>query len=88
VKEEKKYLCIRDNQQGEFGMYRLYTIEEWREQAIDWCEADGEKQSTIKYLQKLKKSDVIWVISDLWDIEIVEFDKSNEEHLGLLEREV
>lgn len=38
---ERQWYVEEDRQGGEFGMYRLYTAEEWLDQAVNWLESDG-----------------------------------------------
>lgn len=67
----KKYRVIRDLQGGEFGMGRDYTIEEWREQAIEWADMD-ENDDLIAVLEVLKEDKVIEFIGVLWALEFEE----------------
>ena len=71
--QEKLYAVTNDYQGGEFGMNRLYTIEQWREQAIDWAEAD-EFDETIKELKELPTEQVINYISEFWGLDFTEIN--------------
>lgn len=71
MKEQKKYKVIRDCQGGEFGMGRNYTIEQWREQAIEWADSD-ENDGLIRELKKLPKKEIIDTISEIWQLEFAE----------------
>jgi hypothetical protein len=71
MKEQKKYKVIRDCQDGEFGMGRNYTIEQWREQAIEWADSDGNDK-LIKELKKMSKKEIIDTISEIWQLEFTE----------------
>ena len=46
IEKQPKYLCMEDYQKGEFGMYRIYSMEGWRQQAIDWCDTDDNYERT------------------------------------------
>lgn len=63
-----KYKVTKDLQGGEFGMYRELTIEQWRNQAIEWAEMD-DNYDLVDILNKLKPRDVINYISEVWELE-------------------
>ena len=77
----KRYRVVRDRQGGAFGMDRDYTIEEWIQQARDWCWADDndDLDNEFERLQKDHKDytdwDILDIISDIWDIEFAEVKK-------------
>lgn len=73
MEQEKLYAVINDYQGGGFGMYRLYTIEQWREQAIEWADAD-EFDGTIKELKELPAKQVIDYIAEFWSLGFAEID--------------
>lgn len=64
----EKYKVINDLQGGTFGFDRIYTIEEWREQAIEWADMD-ENDDLIDYLYCLKPEKVIDCIAEIWQLE-------------------
>ena len=70
---EKKYMCIKDLQNGNFGVGYSMTIEEWRGQAMEWAENDGDSE-TYEELEKLDTSEVLDYIREIWELEIVESD--------------
>ena len=74
----KHYRVIKDLQGGEFGMYRIYTEEQWREQALEWAEMD-EHYGLIKTLKKLPTDKILPFISDIWALEFAEID---DEHFN------
>ena len=37
----RQWYVIEDRQGGDFGMYRLYTAEQWLDQAMEWLDSDG-----------------------------------------------
>lgn len=69
--EEPIYRVVEDLQGGEFGMGRDFTIEEWREQAIEWAEMD-EHYGIIETLKVMKKDNVIDFISEIWALRFEE----------------
>ena len=74
---EKKYMCIKDLQNGNFGVGYSMTIEEWRGQAMEWAENDGDSE-TYEELEKLDTSEVLDYIREIWELEIVESDNLAE----------
>ena len=81
----KKYINIKDKQGGEFAMYRCYTAEEWGKQAYEWADSDGWEHPENCLLSSFaKEEDLINFINDMWDIEIVEERKDNEELIKYL----
>lgn len=70
---EKKFMCIKDLQNGNFGVGHCMTIEEWRGQAMEWAENDGDSE-TYEELERLDTSEVLDYIREIWEIEIVESD--------------
>lgn len=78
----KQYICIDDYQNGDFHIGDTKTAEEWREWAMqmnDYDEFDDEMKQAIKSRQG---DDLVQLIADIWQIEIVEFDKNNAEHIA------
>lgn len=71
-----RYSVIRDLQGGAFGTGRHYTIEEWREQAIDWLTADDAEEETISVWKKMPAKDIIREVELMWDLEIVKCKNS------------
>lgn len=69
----KKYRVTRDLQGGDFGMYRDYTLKEWREQAIEWCEMD-DNYATARALKRyeVKNCNLIDFIAEVWGLEFSE----------------
>lgn len=70
---EKKFMCIKDLQNGNFGVGHCMSVEEWRGQAMEWAENDGDSE-TYEELEKLDTSEVLDYIREIWEIEIVESD--------------
>lgn len=68
---EKKYICIRDLQGGEFAVGYSMTVEEWRGQAMEWAESDNN-EGLVESLETLNSDEVINFIIDFWELEIVE----------------
>lgn len=74
---ERKYICIKDLQNGNFGVGYSMTIEEWKGQAMEWAENDGDSE-TYEELEKLDTSEVLDYIREIWELEIVESDNLAE----------
>ena len=84
----RQWYAIEDRQTAsDFGMYRLYTAEEWLDQAVDWLEHDGafdeddsepQWQSPENFIefwkQKIRKNpqSLIDFIDEYWGITMVE----------------
>ena len=81
---KKRYIAI-DSQGGEFGENRLYTLKEWKEQAIDWANLD-DLAELVKDLKKQPLKEIINYISEIWGLEFRQVkinkwcwdDKTNE----------
>ena len=77
----KRYRVVEDYQGGAFGMDRDYTIDEWIQQARDWCWADDndDLDNQFERLQKNHKDytdwDILDIISDIWSIRFAEVKK-------------
>ena len=74
---EKKFMCIKDLQNGNFGVGHCMSVEEWRGQAMEWAENDGDSE-TYEELEKLDTSEVLDYIREIWELEIVESDNLAE----------
>ena len=74
---EKKFMCIKDLQNGNFGVGHCMSVEEWRGQAMEWAENDGDSE-TYEELEKLNTSEVLDYIREIWELEIVESDNLAE----------
>lgn len=71
----KTFYVSKDLQGDEFGMYRHLTIEQWRQQAIDWATSD-DNQGFVKVMKKCSRSKVLDNISIIWCLEFKESPKS------------
>lgn len=76
---EKRYRVSADLQGGDFGMGRIYTIEQWRLQAIDWADMD-EHDGLIETLKALPKDEVLDEIAEFWQLEFEEIDVYNYQY--------
>lgn len=74
MKNEDLYMCSRDYQGDDFGFYRAFTIEQWREQALEWCDTDCNEE-LYKTIKNLPKKYVLDYIQDIWTIKIDKIDK-------------
>lgn len=95
----KKYIVIRDYQGGSFGMFRAYTAKGWGEQAYEWADSDdseypdqwlfenftkGHYTDDNNIVHNFTEQDLINAIADMWEIELVELDKNNNEVVEFL----
>ena len=73
-KVERKYICVRDKQGGEFALGRTQTAEEWRQNALQWCEQDDNEEYA-RFLKKLGKKHIVGEIASMWDLEIIPIEE-------------
>lgn len=78
MEQIKRYRVVKDLQGDEFGMYRDYTIEQWRQQAIDWAEMD-EHDGVVERLKEMPEEQILPYIADFWTVEFAEVDENEEE---------
>ena len=76
----KHYRVIKDLQGGEFGMYRVYTVRGWKNQALEWAEMD-ENDFLIENLNKLSNEKIIPFISDIWALEFTEVSEEDYNYI-------
>lgn len=63
---KKRYIAM-DLQGAEFGENRLYTLKEWKEQALEWADFD-DLTELVKDLKKTPLKKIINYISEIWDL--------------------
>lgn len=78
MKNKKQYyINIRDYQGGTWAMGCVDTIKEWKNRALEWCDSD-ENWELYKAIKNHKlDTELLDIISEYWDIKIVEFSKDN-----------
>ena len=64
---KETYYVAEDYQFTDFGMQRNYTLQEWREQAIDWADMD-EHDGLIETLNTIKDEELLDFIAEIWQI--------------------
>lgn len=82
---EPRYRVVRDLQGGDFGMMRYYTIEEWREQAIEWLNSDGASKETLELWLDMPANEVIQSVEEWWQLEILECRKISQNNVKNLQ---
>ena len=82
---KKLYINIDDLQGTNWALGKTDTIQGWREIAQFWADSDGN-EDVVEALAEMPEEDVIDYVSEIWDINIVPYDKDNEEHNKLRER--
>ncbi len=71
------YINIDDRQGGIFAIGRIGTLKQWREQAIEWFDSENNECLQNKFSKYyIKNKDLIQYINDMFEIEIVKFDKN------------
>jgi len=74
---KKYYVNIADYQGGTWAMGLLNTIKEWKELALSWCDSD-DNEELYRLIKKHKlDTELLDIISEIWSIEIVEFNQDN-----------
>lgn len=76
MEQIKRYRVVKDLQGDEFGMYRDYTIEQWRQQAIDWAEMD--EHDAVERLKAMPQEQILPYIADFWTVEFAEVDENED----------
>lgn len=64
------YVCTKDYQGGNFGIGRVHTVEQWRNVAITWAEAD-DSDEYVDYFKVVREDRIIDAIKEIWQLEIV-----------------
>lgn len=77
---DKLYININDYQGGSFAVGLVKTLDEWVEQALEWCEQDDSEEMFEYINNAVKNEELLDFISEVWTIQIVEYDKNNLEH--------
>ena len=74
---KKYYINVADYQGGSWAMGLLNTISDWKKLALVWCDSDDN----IELYRLIKKhkldTELLDLISEIWSIEIVEFNQDN-----------
>lgn len=77
------YINTRDYQGGSWFVGVKGSIQEWKNTALCWCDMDGNDE-LYEYIEKQKADkDLLDFINEVWTMEIVKYDKNNEEHRQL-----
>lgn len=76
-----RYRVSEDLQGGEFGMYRDYTVEQWREQAIEWATMD-DNDGLVETLCGLDQEEVMNFIAELWALKFRKVRKDKKKLEG------
>lgn len=67
MNNKETYFVAEDYQHTDFGMQRNYTLQEWREQAIEWADMD-EHDGLIETLNTIDDNELLDFISEIWQI--------------------
>lgn len=82
----REYICVDDYQNTGFHLGDVMTAEEWREWAMSMNDYDEFDEKLQKEIANLPAEDAVSLIADIWQIEIVPYDKNNKEHTELRAR--
>lgn len=71
------YVNIDDYQGTDFAIGRTGTIEQWREQALEWADSN-DNEELYEFMEKVDHEKVIESINDIWQINIIKCDMLNK----------
>jgi hypothetical protein len=83
--QQTLYINIEDMQKTGWALGVIGTWKDWREMAMSWAFIDSMEEVYEFLKSEIKGQDLIDYISDIWEINIVEFDENNKEHIYLRE---
>ena len=82
----KEFICYDDLEGGSFHVGDTQTAEGWREWAMSMNEYDEFDEDLRKQIRELPAEQAMLLVADIWQIEIVPYDRTNPEHKELRER--
>lgn len=85
MKNEKKYLCIKDLQGGDFAVGCLESSEGWRKIALNWCGSD-DNDELYRTVEELQEKEIINFIMEIWQIEIIELSEQALQTINFIEK--
>lgn len=82
---DRKYMCTRDLQGGDFAVGGIGNIEYWRERAMGWAYGDDsmELYYSLKYLPKKQ---VINFVTEFWELEFTEITEEFSKIYTMIEK--
>lgn len=83
--ESKEYICFDDLEGGGFHVGDTRTAEGWREWAMSMNDYDEFDEELRKQIKGLSAEKVVYLIADIWQLDIVPYDRTNPEHRELRE---
>lgn len=81
--EPKEYICFDDLEGGGFHEGDTKTAEGWREWAMSMNDYDEFDEELRKQIKGLPAEKVVYLIADIWQLDIVPYDRTNPEHKDL-----
>ena len=70
---KKIYRVVKDLQGGDFAMGIYQSVEDWRQQALNWAFSDGN-DAIYNELRDIDEKDVMDYIAEFWTLEFEELD--------------
>lgn len=88
--DTRKFEVTEDRQYGSFGMYRVYTIQEWIDTALEWLDSDGYFEEDQIFVNYLLKGGIraIKAIDEFWDITLERVTKQKRYLIKELNKKV
>lgn len=74
---KKYYINVDDYQGGTWAFGRIETIKGWQDIAIEWCESDENYEILDIIKNHELNEDLLDIISEIWSMNIIEFNKDN-----------
>lgn len=81
--KDKEYICYDDLENAGFHEGDTRTAEGWREWAMSMNDYDEFDDDLRRAIAEEPADEVVYLIADIWQLDIVEFDNNNKEHKEL-----
>lgn len=78
-----EYICYDDLEGGNFHVGDTKTAEGWREWAMSMNDYDEFDEDLKKAIRTAPAEKVVYIIADVWQLDIVKYDRTKTEHVEL-----
>ena len=79
----KEFICYDDLEGSGFHEGDTRTAEGWREWAMSMNDYDEFDEELRKQIAELPAEKAMWLVADIWQLDIVPYDRTNTEHREL-----